>query len=175
MATRGEKVLAMELLGFVLIQTGNAFYRAGATGQKGALGGPLLPQPSQYFAGLIVFTTLAAAAAVSERLGRLAAAFGGLALLALALRPNNAGGTPPVVGFLRWLATMYQHPPATLASPVPPVPAGGLVPGPGGVVLGPPVVGGVGPGGGNVGGATLGGGQGGPAQYLPPGQSPTTT
>jgi hypothetical protein len=117
MATHGEKVLALELLGFVAIQTGDALYTSGQSGQKGQLGGPTLPNPSQYFAGLIVFTMLAAVAAFSERWGRFAGAFGGLALLALALRPNNSGGTPPVVGFLKWLAQMYQSPPATLATP----------------------------------------------------------
>ncbi|HMK62032.1 MAG TPA: hypothetical protein VK386_00315 [Acidimicrobiales bacterium] len=116
MASHAEKVLAVELLGFVAIQTGDAFYTSKAAGTTGQMGGPTLPAPSQYFAGLIVFVMLAGLAATGQKAGRFAAAFGGLVLLYMAVKPNNSGGPSPVVGFLRWLASMYQHPPTTVTA-----------------------------------------------------------
>lgn len=86
-----------------------------------------LPDPSRYFATMVVFLMLAAAAMFGERPGKLAAAFGGVAGLAILLSPGK-NNQPPVIGALNYFDKLMSAGPA--GSPSAPgegnVPAGPL-------------------------------------------------
>ena len=160
--SHGERTLAAEWVALVLLITGDAI-------GEGLGGGKGLPNPSRYFASMVVFVMLAAFALAGEKAAKLASTLGGVALLAIALAPPDrtkaigSGTRPLIVRFLAWLAAFVKTPP-TLINP-------------GQAVTAPPssAVGasGTGPGGGSVGPGTLGGtagGSGGATQYLTPGQ-----
>ena len=88
--TPHERTLAAEMLLCMGAQTADALSDA-------HVGTFALPDPSRYFATVIVFTMLSGAAMFGERAGRLAATFGGVATLAILLAPTKASvkaGTP---------------------------------------------------------------------------------
>lgn len=116
MASHGEKVLAIEWLAIMAIQTGDAIYEKSAGKTQGA---GFLPQPQRYFATMIVFFFLAAASAFSDRFGRTAAAFGGLAAIAIGLAVPKGASSSPLVGFTKWLASMAASPPQTVSAGTP--------------------------------------------------------
>ena len=88
--TPHERTLAAEMLLCMGAQTADALSDA-------YTGTFALPDPSRYFATVIVFAMLSGAAMFGERAGRLAATFGGVATLAILLAPTKASvkaGTP---------------------------------------------------------------------------------
>ena len=90
MASPHERTLAAELLVVMFAQTTDALSGA-------STGTFALPDPSRYFASMIVFTMLAGAAMFGEHAGKLAATFGGVATLAILLAPtkkSEAAGKP---------------------------------------------------------------------------------
>lgn len=95
-----ERVLAAEMLVVMSAQTADAL--------SGASGGTFsLPDPSRYFAAIIVYASLAAVAMFGEKPGRLAGAFGGVAALAILLAPTKASkasgkNTPLIMSVLNY-------------------------------------------------------------------------
>ena len=81
--TPHERVLAAEMIVCVGAQTADALSDA----YDGTFA---LPDPSRYFATVIVFAMLSGAAMFGERAGRLASTFGGVATLAILLAPTKA-------------------------------------------------------------------------------------
>jgi hypothetical protein len=81
----------------------------------GKVQGSTLPDPSRYVATVIVFAMLAAAA-MFESTAKLAAAFGGVAAVAIVVAPGAGGKTPPVVGALAWFNRMITG--GSVAAPV---------------------------------------------------------
>jgi hypothetical protein len=57
-------------------------------------GGFSLPDPSRYFAAIIVYMSLAAVAMFGDKPGKLAAGFGGVAALAMLIAPTKRTGKP---------------------------------------------------------------------------------
>lgn len=92
-----EKVLAAEWLAVMAIETGDALAKSGG---KSTLS---LPNPAQYMATMIVFLSLAGVAMFGEHAGKLAAAFGGVAAIAILLVPMGKGKNSPLVGFLAYV------------------------------------------------------------------------
>lgn len=92
-----EKVLAAEWLAVMAIETGDALAKSGG---KSTLS---LPNPAQYMATMIVFLSLAGVAMFGEHAGKLAAAFGGVAAIAILLVPIGKGKNSPLVGFLAYV------------------------------------------------------------------------
>lgn len=83
MPAAGEKLLAAELMVVLGVETMDAL--------SGANTGTFsLPNPSQYFATLVVFLVLSGVAAFGEKPARLASAFGGLAALTILMAPTKA-------------------------------------------------------------------------------------
>ena len=107
-STHGEKLLAAEWLGVVALLTGDAL------GQSSGGSKITLPQPSRYFASMVVYLMLAALAAAGEKTARLAGALGGVALLTIALAPSDItkppgpGNRPLVIRFLAWLSAVMS-------------------------------------------------------------------
>lgn len=88
-----ERVLAAEWLVVMAIETLDALSGAGGGKFK-------LPNPSRYFATMVVYLMLAGAAMFGENAGRLAAAFGGVAALTITLIPVK--GQAPIIGALNY-------------------------------------------------------------------------
>jgi hypothetical protein len=89
-----ERILAAEWLAVMAVETLDALSGADT-------GSFALPDPSRYFATMVVFLMLAAAAMFGEQPGKLAAAFGGVAGLAIILSPGKEKQAP-VVGMLNY-------------------------------------------------------------------------
>jgi hypothetical protein len=90
-----ERVIAAELLVVMGVTTADAL--SGASTGKFSL-----PDPSRYFATVIVFTMLAAAAMFGPKSGRLAAQFGGVASLAILIAPTKKTGKPLILSALTY-------------------------------------------------------------------------
>jgi hypothetical protein len=97
-----ERILAAEWLAVMGTQTLNAL----ASSQSGFA----LPDPSRYFATMVVYLMLAAVAMFGEKPGHLAAAFGGVAALAIAAAPGK-NGKSPVVGALGYFSKLMKSGP----------------------------------------------------------------
>jgi hypothetical protein len=111
-----ERILAAEWLAVMATETLDSF--AGSAGGAAFA----LPDPSKYFATMVVFLMLAAVAMFGEKPGKLAAAFGGVAALAIVLTPNK-GGKSPVVGAVTYFSELTARGPnTTLAGQVGPNP-----------------------------------------------------
>lgn len=109
MASSAERLLAAEWLGIMSIQTFDAL--------SNSTGGKLnLPDPSRYFATMVVFLFLAAGAMFGDKAGRLAGAFGGVAALAIALAPGK-NGKSPIVGALGYFSQLLKQPPSVATGP----------------------------------------------------------
>lgn len=108
MASSHERVLAAEWLAVMAIETLDAL--SGATTGKFKL-----PSPSRYFATMIVYLMLGAAAMFGEKPGKLAAAFGGVAALTIVAAPRKDGGPSPVLGALHWFSAITAR--GSLAAP----------------------------------------------------------
>ena len=93
-----ERILAAEWLAVMAVETLDAL--AGADSGSFAL-----PDPARYFATMVVFLMLAAAAMFGEQPGKLAAAFGGVAGLAIVLSPGKEKQAP-VVGMLNYFSKL---------------------------------------------------------------------
>jgi len=115
MASSWEKVLGAEWLSVMVVQTGDAL--------AGSQSGFSLPNPSRYFAAMIVYFSLAAVAMFGEKPAKFAAAFGGLAALGMLLAPSKAGGKPVIMSFLDYVTGLMVNPPTNLDS------QGNVVPG----------------------------------------------
>lgn len=110
MASQGEKLLAAELVVVMGVQTADAL--------SGAYTGKFsLPQPSRYFATIVVFLMLSAAALFGEKPGRLAAAFGGVAALGIMLSPSKATGQPVIISALNYFDQMIEGQSYAVANP----------------------------------------------------------
>ena len=117
-----ERILAAEWLVVMGTETLDALSQI-TDGQTFAL-----PTPSVYFATMVVYLMLAAVAMFGERPGRLAAAFGGVAGLAILLAPTAKGKRSPVVGALGYFDQLLKSgpniPPSAAASGPSPSAAG---------------------------------------------------
>lgn len=89
-----ERILAAEWL--VVFGTETLDALSGADSGKFAL-----PDPSRYFATMVVFLMLAAGAMFGDKAGKLAAAMGGVAGLAILMAPGK-NGKSPVLGALAY-------------------------------------------------------------------------
>lgn len=128
MASAAERQLALEWLGVLVVETGDALYHSSK--KRFAL-----PQPKRYFATMVAYLILAGVALFGERAGRVAAALGGLVALTILLAPATVrqpvSATNPVllVSFFKWLTEMFENPPKTISQPIayagepPPAPA----------------------------------------------------
>lgn len=85
--SRYERLLAAETLVVMGAQTVDAL--SGSGGQ-----GFALPDPSRYFAALIVYISLAGVAMFGDKVGKVAAGLGGVAALAMLLAPTKRTGKP---------------------------------------------------------------------------------
>lgn len=99
-----ERVLAAEWLVVMGVQTLDALSGADS-------GSFALPDPSRYFASMVVFLMLAAAAMFGDKPGRLAAAFGGVAGLGILLYKGH-NTQPPVIGALNYFDKLMKGGPA---------------------------------------------------------------
>jgi hypothetical protein len=95
MASPYEKVLGAELVGVIGVQTLDAF--SGANTGKFSF-----PDPSRYFATVIVFAMLSGMAMFGESWGKLASRFGGVALLGMVAIPSKVSGRAPIMGALAY-------------------------------------------------------------------------
>jgi hypothetical protein len=100
-----ERILAAEWLAVMGTQTLDAL--------SSSSGGFALPDPSRYFATMVVFVMLAMVAMFGEKPGKLAAAFGGVAALAIVVAPGKNGGKSPVVGALGYFSSLMKSGPNT--------------------------------------------------------------
>lgn len=100
-----ERVLGAEWVAMMTIQTADALAGSGS--------GFALPNPARYFATMIVFLSLAGVAMFGEKPGRLAAAFGGVALLAFSLAPTKKGGKPVILRAIDYFTALLNAPPNT--------------------------------------------------------------
>ncbi len=113
-----ERVLAAELLVVMGVQTADAL--------SGAYTGKFqFPNPSRYFASIVVYLMLAAAAMFGEKPARLAATFGGVAALTILLAPTKRSveaGKPEAVAVsaIGYLAQLVSG--GSLAAPNNPTP-----------------------------------------------------
>ena len=112
-----ERILAAEWLVVMATETLDALSQASETQFA-------LPTPSVYFATMVVYLMLAAVAMFGERPGRLAAAFGGVAGLAILLAPTSKGKRSPVVGALGYFAQLMKSGPNMAGPAGAPPPAG---------------------------------------------------
>jgi len=103
-----ERILAAEWLVVMATETLDALGQSTETQFT-------LPTPSVYFATMVVYLMLAAVAMFGERPGRLAAAFGGVAGLAILIAPTSKGKRAPVVGALAYFAQLMKSGPNTQA------------------------------------------------------------
>lgn len=101
-----EKILAAEWLAIMGIETADAL----GNSSSGKL---TLPSPSRYFATMLVFFALAAAAMFGDKAGKLAAAFGGVAMIGMSLAPSKPGGTPVVLSAINYFTEMINNPPSS--------------------------------------------------------------
>lgn len=118
MASAAERTLAMEWLGVLVVETGDALYHSSKKKFT-------LPSPQRYFATMVAYLILAGVALFGEKAGRVAAALGGLVALTILLAPATIGKpvnatTNPVllVSFFKWLTEMFENPPTTISQPV---------------------------------------------------------
>jgi hypothetical protein len=95
MASQYERVLAAEMIAVVGVETLDAL--SGADTGKFSL-----PDPSRYFATVIVFAMLAAAAMFGDKAGKLAASFGGVSLIGMVAVPSKKSGRSPIMGALAY-------------------------------------------------------------------------
>ena len=91
--SRGERILAAELIGSQVIITAHS------------VSDGVVPSPRRYFAGLVVYGGLSGVALLSDQAAEFAAAFGGLVLLATLLS---------FPGFFEWLAGAAGGPTPTI-------------------------------------------------------------
>ncbi len=92
-----ERLLAGEMIAVMGTQTFDALSGADTGKFK-------LPDPSRYFATVVVFTILAGVSLFGDKLGRLAATFGGVAALGIIMTPSKTTGKAPVTGALAYFA-----------------------------------------------------------------------
>jgi hypothetical protein len=103
-----ERILAAEWLVVMAAETLDSL--SGTAG-----GAPFsLPDPSKYFATMVVFLMLSAVAMFGESAGKLAAAFGGVAGAAILLTPSS-NGKSPVVGAVTYFGDLFAGGPSTPA------------------------------------------------------------
>lgn len=95
-----EKALAAEVIGVLVVETADALSGANTGTFK-------LPDPSRYFATVIVFMMLAGAAMFGEKPGKLAATFGGVAAIGMIATPSKATGRAPVMGLLAYFNQLW--------------------------------------------------------------------
>ena len=63
-----------------------------------------LPDPSRYFATVVVFIMLSGVAMFGDKAGKLAAQFGGVAAIGILMTPSKATGRAPVAGMLAYFS-----------------------------------------------------------------------
>jgi hypothetical protein len=97
--SRYERVLAAEVLVVMSAQTVDALSGSGG-------GGFSLPDPSRYFAAVLVYMSLAAVAMFGDRPGKLAAGFGGVAALAMLMAPTKRTGKPLAMSLVDFFAQL---------------------------------------------------------------------
>ena len=114
MASRYEKALGAEWLVALVIETADALVGVGTPKWSGGTkpaanptgSGFKLPNPSQYFATMIVFLMLAAASMFGEKPGKLAAAFGGVTVLGIAMVPSKVTGKPVILSLTAYVGQL---------------------------------------------------------------------
>lgn len=104
-----ERILAAEWLVVFSTETFDALSGAGN-------GKFSLPDPSRYFATMVVFLMLSAAAMFGDKAGKLAAAMGGVAGLTILMAPGK-NGKSPVVGALAYFDKMMGGGPSGPINP----------------------------------------------------------
>jgi hypothetical protein len=95
----GERLVAVEWIVVVLVQTGDALASPG----RGPLGGIKLPNPSRYIASMVAYLMLAALALFGPRAAKMAGAIGGVAALAILMAPAEKGGKPLILSFFNYV------------------------------------------------------------------------
>jgi hypothetical protein len=99
-----ERILAAEWLAVMSVQTLNALAASSSSGFG-------LPDPSRYFATMVVYLMLAAVAMFGDKPGQLAAAFGGVAALTIVAAPGKNGTKKPILGALDYFAKLEANGP----------------------------------------------------------------
>jgi len=144
--SRYEKILGAEWLVVFFVETADALVgvgtpkwsgetKSGVTSPDGSPGFKL-PDPAQYFAMMLVYLMLAAVAMFGDKAGKLAAAFGGVAALAIAISPSKVTGKPIILSlttYFNQLLTGNTQGQAADVTGLPPgyfnIPATALTPG----------------------------------------------
>jgi hypothetical protein len=126
--TPQERILAAELIVVMGVETADAL--------SGAYTGKFsLPAPNRYFATLVAYLMLAAAALFGEKPAKLAAALGGVAALTILLSPSKVTGKPVALSALNYFDQMIS---GKSVGQINAAAGSGLTVNPGGTVSGAP-------------------------------------